>query len=140
MPVQKGSTPFSQEDETSEAPQRRPVGPPRPAQCKKFARARFAEALPDIMTKLLAEVQSGNVGYLKVLLELTGLDKPDPPPRPRKVKEKTLEQILLEQWHKDGEERAAQEAEDAQIAAQRALAATNPSPRLGDGSEDPYSY
>jgi hypothetical protein len=60
------------------------------------------------MKKLLAEVLAGNVPHLKVLMELTGLDKPDPPPRPRKKKEKGLYEILHEQWLKDEEEEAAE--------------------------------
>jgi len=43
--------------------------PPRPARCKRYARARFAEALPMIMKKLLYEVEQGSVPHLKVVLE-----------------------------------------------------------------------
>ena len=84
--------------------------PPRPANCKAFARARFAEAMPDIMAKLLEEVIKGSVPHLKVVLELTGLDKAEvTPPRARR-KEKSLETILLEQWKRDGEEEMARRA------------------------------
>ena len=83
---------------------------PRPAHCKRFAKARFAEALPEVMRTLLEQVKNGSVPHLKVVLELTGLDKDEAAPRRSKPKEKTLEQILLEQWRKDDEEERARNA------------------------------
>jgi hypothetical protein len=105
-----------EQTENEAAPERRPTGAPRPANCRKYARARFAEALPEIMDKLLAEALAGNVAPWKVLIELTGLDTPDPPPRLRRKKEKTLEQILLAQWRQDEEDEAVRLAEQANAA------------------------
>ena len=88
-----------------------PRAAPRPVHCKRFARARFAEALPEIMQTLLDQVKTGSVPHLKVVLELTGLDKAETAPRKDKREEKSLEAILLEQWRKD-EEQANKEQEN----------------------------
>jgi hypothetical protein len=101
---------FARAGAEPEEPEPRKFKPPRPARCKSFARARFAEALPDIMPKLLDEVVKGSVPHLKVLLELTGLDKAEVTPPPARRKEKSLETILLEQWKRDGEEEMARRA------------------------------
>lgn len=100
--------------ENGEPPEPKPMGAPRPANCKKFARARFAKQLPDIMDKLTTEALAGSVPHLKVLLELTGLDKSEPP-QPSQRKEKSLEAILLEQWRKDEEDETAQAAAAQEI-------------------------
>ena len=107
MPRKRLNGRFAREnDEPGTLPDPRPVGAPRPANCRKFARARFAQQLPDIMDKLTKEALAGSVPHLKVLLELTGLDKAEPPHAVQR-KEKSLEAILLEQWRKDEEDEAA---------------------------------
>jgi hypothetical protein len=87
-------------------PEPKPIRAPRPANCRKFARGRFAEQLPGIMDKLTEKALAGSVPHMKVLLELTGLDKTEPPQTSQR-KEKSLEAILLEQWRKDEEDETA---------------------------------
>ncbi len=85
-------------------PKPRSVGAPRPAYCRTFARARFAEALPEIAAKLIDEAAQGSVPHLKALLELTGLNKGDVVPRATKRRGRSLEAILMEQWRQDEED------------------------------------
>jgi hypothetical protein len=115
MPRKRVKGRFAKEnDEPDTTPDPRPVGAPRPANCRKFARARFAQQLPHIMDKLTKEALDGSVPHLKVLLELTGLDKAEPPHTSQR-KEKSLEAILLEQWRKDEEDETAQAANAHEI-------------------------
>ena len=76
---------------------------------KTFARSRFAEALPEIMSVLLDKAKKGSVSHLKVLVELSGLEK-DPDPKKSKPRGKSLEVILKEQWAKDKAEAALKPA------------------------------
>ncbi len=85
-------------------PELRPVGAPRPAYCRTYARARFAEALPVIAARLIEEAKQGSVPHLRALLELTGLNKGDVVPGASKRRGKSLEAVLMEQWRKDEEE------------------------------------
>lgn len=107
---------FTREDGEPGEPEPPRHKPPRPGRAKAFARARFAEALPGIMDRLLKEVLDGSVPHLKVVLELTGLDEPELAPAAGRRKEKSLETILLERWKRDGEEELARRAEAARQA------------------------
>jgi hypothetical protein len=110
MPRKRIKGRFAKENgEPHTTPEPMPVGAPRPANCRKFARARFAEQLPKIMVKLTEQALDGSVPHMKLLLELTGLDKAEPPQTAQR-KEKSLEAILLEQWRKDEEYETAQAA------------------------------
>ena len=77
---------------------------PRPGKCQKFVMARFAEALPEVAAKLLHEAKQGSVAHLKLVLQISGLDKGEVPRVRSKKREKNLEEILMEAWAKDAEE------------------------------------
>ena len=84
------------------------VGAPRPRYCRPFVRNRMAEGMPGLVVVLLKQAHGGSLGHLKVLVQLAGLDKGEVSP-PVKRRQKSLEQVLMEQWAKD-EELAATEA------------------------------
>lgn len=85
---------------TKEAAGRR-VGAPRPRHCRTFARARFAEALPEIADTLLEQARKGSVAHLKLLVQLSGLDRGDLVPKAAKRRGKSLEAILMDEWSKE---------------------------------------
>jgi hypothetical protein len=114
---------FARESEAEEterlaAEAGRRVGAPRPKYCRVYARARFAEALPEISERLVREAKKGSVAHLKLLVQLTGLDqKQDVVPRKQKKPGKSLEVILMEQWERD----AAARAEAAEVGVEPAV-------------------
>ena len=79
-----------------------PVGAPRPTYCRAFTRARFAEALPEVTATLLREAKQGSVAHLKLLVQISGIDKGEIKPAGRKRKGKGLEQLLKEAWERQG--------------------------------------
>jgi hypothetical protein len=82
---------------------------PRPANCRVYTRARFAEALPGLMQTLIREAKRGSVAHLKLLVVICGLDQGPVKPAGRKRKVKDLEQILMEDWKREDEREAAVE-------------------------------
>lgn len=77
------------------------VSAPRPKYCRTFARARFAEALPEIADTLLQQAKGGSIPHMKLLIELSGLNKGDVVPRVTKRRGKSLEAMLEEEWQKE---------------------------------------
>ncbi|ADW67121.1 hypothetical protein AciX9_0030 [Granulicella tundricola MP5ACTX9] len=100
----KGTT-----DEPEESTSLGRKGVRNPRFFKTFARKQFAEALPVIVSVLLDKAKSGSVSHLKLLVELSGLEK-DPDPKKMKPRGKSLEAILTEQWAKDKAEAALKPA------------------------------
>ncbi len=86
----------------------RRMAAPRPKYCRTFARARFAEALPEIAETLLTQAKGGSVPHMKLLIELSGLNKGDVVPRAMKPRGKSLQAILEEEWQKEKDEIAAE--------------------------------
>ena len=64
-------------------------------------RKRLMEAIPSIVNTLLEKAETGSVPHMKLLLELSGLDKGRLAPRQEERREKTLEEILMEQWRNE---------------------------------------
>ena len=84
---------------------------PRPAYCRVYTRARFAEALPELTHTLVREAKRGSVAHLKLLVLICGLDKGEVKPVGRRRQGKSLEQVLMEDWKREEErERAVAEA------------------------------
>ena len=73
---------------------------PRPRNCKRFARARVAEALPDIVKEFVEKAKEGSVAHAKVLLCLSGLDD-GKMPEPEKNRTKSYVALLLERLGPD---------------------------------------
>jgi hypothetical protein len=70
---------------------------PRPGRCRRYARRRVAERLPEIADKFLDEAQEGSCAHLKVMMQLGGLDVREPP-KPAKRRGKGTAGRLLEEW------------------------------------------
>lgn len=69
---------------------------PRPSFCKVYARARLAEALPELTEALLRESHKGSLPHLKAMVQLAGLDKGEVVPRKTRGRGKSLAAVLLE--------------------------------------------
>ena len=63
-------------------------------------RRTLEDAIPEVATKLAEQAKEGSVAHIKLLLQLLGLDNDGFVIAEARPQEKTLEQILLEQWHK----------------------------------------
>lgn len=59
------------------------------------------ETLPLILDTLLEQARAGSLPHMKLLLELCGLDKGKLAPQEPAKREKTLEEILTEQWRNE---------------------------------------
>jgi hypothetical protein len=81
---------------------------PRPEDCRLYTIACLAADLPDVMKTLLEHAKRGSVGHLKLLVQITGVDQQPGLREPAKPREKNLEEILMEQWAREQEARAAQ--------------------------------
>jgi hypothetical protein len=64
------------------------------------ARRTLEEAIPEVAAKLAEQAKEGSVAHMKLLLQLLGLDEDGFVIAEARPQEKTLEQILLEEWHK----------------------------------------
>lgn len=88
----------------------------------KFAlgesRREAARMLPEVVRALAREAASGSVPHTKLFLELTGVLKSGLGAAEKVKKERTLEEILVEQWERE----KAYAAEDAAKAEQRRAA------------------
>jgi hypothetical protein len=95
------------DEETAAEPDEnlRPASLPalQPEGCRAFMRAEVANALRGIVAALIQKAQEGSITHAKGLIELSGLDEVVTVSR----QEKSLEQILLEQWEKDAIQRGA---------------------------------
>ena len=65
------------------------------------ARRRVAEALPEVISTLATRAKDGDAASLKLFLEVSGVLKGGLAPAARERREKTLEEILFEQWERD---------------------------------------
>jgi hypothetical protein len=77
------------------------IPPPGPATCKKYMRRRLAKDLPAIANHLLDGAREGNLGYIKMLVQLCGLDDKEIPKPAAPKRGKTLEELLMEDWRKE---------------------------------------
>jgi hypothetical protein len=75
------------------------VKPSSPAKLLAEAKKKLKDATPRIAHRLAEEAMLGRVPHIKLLIELGVLDKADLTRKHRK--EKSLEQILKEQWRKE---------------------------------------
>ena len=102
--VSKGSTDEPSGDEAAgkvKGAGGKRVGAPRPRHCRTFTRARFAEALPEIAETLLKQAKKGSVAHLKLLVQLSGLDRGELVPKAQKRKGKSVTATLLEEWRRE---------------------------------------
>ena len=74
---------------------------PRPRFCKVYARARMAEAMPEIVEVLLTQARKGSVPHINLLLKAAGLDRGEVVPRATRRPGKSLEAMLLDGWRED---------------------------------------
>jgi hypothetical protein len=58
-------------------------------------------SLQAVMVKLAEEATDGSVSHMKLLLQLLGLEDGALSRKPEGPKEKTLEEILMEQWRNE---------------------------------------
>jgi hypothetical protein len=75
----------------------------RSRRSKPIARARklLVEVLPDVAEKLATDAKTGSISHMKLLLQLLGIEDGGLKPKQRSRREKTLEEILMEQWRKE---------------------------------------
>ena len=94
------------------------VGPARktPSMRQAIAEARreIATTLPLVVRTLAKESIGGSVHHLKLYLELSGVLKGGLTAPEKQVRERTLEEILVERWEQDKAQAAAEEAEKQQ--------------------------
>jgi hypothetical protein len=79
---------------------------PRPASCRRFTRARVAEALPEIVERFALEAKRGSIAHAKVLMRMGGLDAKEEAPKGGRRRGRTLAGVMLEQLRRDAEEKA----------------------------------
>lgn len=72
------------------------VGAPRPRYCRTFARARVAEALPEIVQKFAEEARKGSIPHMKMLAKIGGLDSGEVVPKATRRRGKSVVRLLLE--------------------------------------------
>jgi hypothetical protein len=72
------------------------AGGPRPNSCRKFTRAKVAEALPAIVDRFVEEAKKGSIAHAKMLTNLGGLDKGGEMPERKKRRGKSVVGKLLE--------------------------------------------
>jgi hypothetical protein len=65
------------------------------------ARRSLQESIPDVAAKLAEKAKEGSVAHMKLLLQLVGLEDGGFVVVEPGKREKTLEEILLEEWHKE---------------------------------------
>jgi hypothetical protein len=65
------------------------------------ARRELVDALTEVATKLAMEAKAGSIPHMKLLLQLLGLEDGGLTPKERSKREKSLEEIVMEQWRKE---------------------------------------
>jgi len=65
------------------------------------ARNRLLGALPDMATALAAKAKAGSAPHMRLLLQILDLYDGGLAEQQVQVKEKTLEEILMEQWNRE---------------------------------------
>ena len=90
--------------------------PPRPRYCRTYARARVAEALPEIMKRFAEEAKKGSIAHVKVLMTIGGLDTGDVVPKGARRRGKSLVGLLLENLKDDSEEQPGAEPDSVDTA------------------------
>ena len=66
-----------------------------------MARKELVESLPDVARKLVTDAKTGSIPHMKLLLHLLGLEDGGLTPKQRARREKTLEEIVMEQFRKE---------------------------------------
>ncbi len=84
------------EGEGAKVVKRSAVGAPRPKNCRTFTRKRVAEALPEIVEKLVEEAKKGSIAHTKILMIVGGLDKSSEMPKAKKRRGKSVVGRLLD--------------------------------------------
>ncbi len=74
---------------------------PRPRFCRVYVRRKLAEALPGIVRVMVKKAKQGSVPHMALLLKTAGLDQRGNLIPQIVRRERTLEEILMEQWEKD---------------------------------------
>jgi hypothetical protein len=69
---------------------------PRPASCRTYARKRLAKAMPELMDALVEHSAKGSLGHMKLVVQITGLDEPEPGAKQQPERDVAAE--LLEEW------------------------------------------
>jgi hypothetical protein len=80
---------------------RRAIAPPCARTCKQYMRKRLARALPRIANGLIKGAREGNLGDLKMLVQMCFLDDKEPPKPAGPRRGKTLEELLMDDWRKE---------------------------------------
>jgi len=65
------------------------------------AREKLVESIPAIAARLVTDAKQGSVSHMRLLLHLLGIDYGGLGDRENRPVEKTLEEILMEQWAKE---------------------------------------
>ena len=65
------------------------------------ARRELVDALTEVATKLATEAKAGSIPHMKLLLQLLGLEDGGLTPQKSSRREKSLEEIVMEQWRKE---------------------------------------
>ena len=84
------------------------------------ARREVALKLPEVVRALAEQSIAGSVTHVKLFLELSGVLKGGLTVPEKKVRERTLEEILVQQWEEDKATDAAERAERAERDRERA--------------------
>ena len=85
------------------------------------ARREVALALPGVVHALAAQALTGSVTHLKLFLELSGSLKSGLAAPEKTVRERTLEEVIVEQWEQDKATAALQQAERNRARAEEVL-------------------
>jgi len=80
---------------------KRGIAPPGPRTCKQYMRKRLAKALPQIANNLIKGSLEGNLGDLKILVQMCFLDEREAPKPAGPRRGKTLEELLMDDWRKE---------------------------------------
>jgi hypothetical protein len=81
---------------------------PRPADCRTYTRAKVAEALPEIVDRLVEEAKQGSIAHVKLLASLGGLNRAEMPME-RKRAGRSMVALLMERLSEMPEDTAGSE-------------------------------
>ncbi len=76
---------------------------PGPRGCSRYMKRRIAEAMPAIATALIDRALRGSTAELKLVVQIAGLDRKQPPtdPAERKFGGRYFEDFLMDEWRKE---------------------------------------